>query len=138
MNLRTFSLRSRFSLLGIGQLMLDTGDAVDLPRHAHQVEQALLDVMDQCDDPLDYLPGEVLIILGHENVIEVAGYLRAVLLAALEKVHDAAGQVAELLGGHFPALQALPFLAQGSRFLTRSEERRVGKERSWRWSPCAE
>src|SRR5690606_10908748 len=124
MNLRTFSLRSRFSLLGVWQLMLDTGDAVDLPRHAHQVEQALLDVIDQCDDPLDDLLGEILIILGNENVIEVAGYLGAVLIADLEKVHDATGQVAELLGANFPALKALPDLAQGSRFLTELTDHR--------------
>ncbi|MCY1441749.1 hypothetical protein D9M71_580830 [compost metagenome] len=117
MNLRTFTpSRMFFSIFFCAQLivvMLDTGKAVDLAGHQHQLEQVAFHFGHQSGDALDHLAGQVLIVLGQQNVVEVPGDLAVTFGAVRQETVDALDQVTELRCGHFAAHEALPVGAQG-------------------------
>src|SRR3989338_5989066 len=89
MNLRTFTTRRLFLffLFGAEQLMvvLNAGKLIDLTGHQHQFQQVAFHFGNQLRYTLDHLAGQVLIILGQQDVIEVCRNLGTVALASREK-----------------------------------------------------
>lgn len=86
MNLRTFTLGEMFLWIFFREdrfaVMFDAGETVNLACHKHQFEQVAFHFGDQLGHTLDHLTGEVLVILGQQNVVEVAGNRTVFLLAA--------------------------------------------------------
>ncbi|MCY1433062.1 hypothetical protein D9M71_490830 [compost metagenome] len=96
--------------------MFDTGKAVYLAGHEHELEQVALDFGDQLGDALDHLAGQILVVLGQQDVLQVVGHGTIALLAARQKTVDALGQLAKLRHRHFFAHEALPIGAEGLGF----------------------
>ena len=92
--------------------MTYAGNTVNLTGHTHQVEQTLLNVMHQCNNPLDYLTGQILVILCDQNIVEIARHIGAGSLDLVQKVIHALVQLTKLISGHFAALQPLPISTQ--------------------------
>ena len=85
MNLRTFTLREMFLWIFFSEhrrtVMFDARKAVNLTGHKDEFEQIAFDFGDQLGHALDHLTGEVLVILGQQDVVEVARH-RAIVRAA--------------------------------------------------------
>ncbi|MCY1437882.1 hypothetical protein D9M71_540610 [compost metagenome] len=128
MNLRTFTPSRMFFLIFFSAqllvVMFDTGKAVDLTCHQHELEQIAFYFGDQCRDTFDHLTGQVLIVLSQQNVVEVAGDLAAALLATFQETVDTVHQLAKLRRSHFTAQEALPVGAQIAGFVTQLVEDR--------------
>ncbi|MNZ63904.1 hypothetical protein D3C78_820590 [compost metagenome] len=92
--------------------MFDTGKAVDLACHQHELEQIAFYFGNQRRDALDHLAGQVLVVLSQKDVIEVPGDLAAALLAACQETVDTLGQLTEFRCRHFAAHETLPVDAQ--------------------------
>ncbi len=78
-------------------VMFDARKAVNLTGHQHEFEQVAFDFGDQLGHTLDHLAGEVLVILGQQNVVEVARHRAVVLCAARQEAVDPTCQVRETL-----------------------------------------
>ncbi|MNN29378.1 hypothetical protein D3C81_1429770 [compost metagenome] len=86
MNLRTFTLREMFLWIFFckhrGAVMFDARKAVDLTGHEDEFEQIAFDFGDQLGHTLDHLAGQVLVILGQQDVVEIARHRTVVRAAA--------------------------------------------------------
>lgn len=83
MNLRTFTLREMFLWIFRNRftVMFDAREAVHRTGHEHELEQVVLTSVTRRVTRLDHLTGEVLVILGKQDVVQVARH-RAVVCAA--------------------------------------------------------
>ena len=107
--------------------MFDAGKSVNLTGHTHQIQQAFLDVVHQGDHALDHLARQVLVVLGHDDIIQLTADLSGRVFGLFQKVAHALVQIAKLAGSHFAALQTVPVSPQCSGLLPQvSYDRRTG------------
>ena len=130
MNLRTFTLREMFLWIFFckhrGAVMFDARKAVHLTGHEYEFEQIAFDFGDQLGHAFDHLTGEVLIILGQQNVVEIARHRTVARVAARQKTVDPARQFAELFSPDFAAHETAPIRAQSLGFFSQTIDHRRG------------
>lgn len=89
-------------------VMFDTGKTVDLACHQHELEQIAFDFGNQGGHPLDHLAGEILIILGQDDIVDMARDLLITLGAMRQETVHALDQLTEFRRRHLAAHETLP------------------------------
>src|SRR5690606_23756864 len=128
-NPRSFSLDDILvSLIGSLPIFRSLGRTGD----AHQFHQVFLELLHQTDDAPEHLSGQILVILGHQRLGQIAADFRAVRIELLEEIVQLARELPELGDLHLAPAKPLPGVAEllgatGHRFVQRHAVLNGGK-----------